>query len=125
VLFLYLHIHFHLKRSNDLEVYEIDDPSKDKLEEICDIRQPVIFDFEESEKMSYEDLMQGYEQVKSFFPEPKYKISMVHGKQKNLEKIINNLEKKKIKRIPKRKKETIGKKNSNLCHKKALQLMIS
>ncbi len=36
---------------------------------------------EESEKMSYEDLMQGYEQVKSFFPEPRYRISMVHGKQ--------------------------------------------
>jgi ATP-dependent DNA helicase RecG len=44
---------------------------------------------EESEKMSYEDLMQGYEQVKSFFPEPKYKISMVHGKQKNVEKETN------------------------------------
>jgi len=44
---------------------------------------------EESEKMSYEDLMQGYEQVKSFFPEPKYKISMVHGKQKNIEKDTN------------------------------------
>ena len=38
---------------------------------------------EESEKMSYEDLMQGYEQVKSFFPEPNYKISMVHGKMPN------------------------------------------
>jgi ATP-dependent DNA helicase RecG len=44
---------------------------------------------EESEKLSYEDLMQGYEQVKSFFPEPKYKISMVHGKQKNIEKQTN------------------------------------
>ncbi|MEY3538859.1 MAG: ATP-dependent helicase RecG [Bacteroidota bacterium] len=38
---------------------------------------------EESEKMSYEDLMQGYEQVKSYFPEPTYKISMVHGKMPN------------------------------------------
>jgi ATP-dependent DNA helicase RecG len=38
---------------------------------------------EESEKMSYEDLMQGYEQVKSYFPEPTYKISMVHGKMQN------------------------------------------
>ncbi len=37
---------------------------------------------EESEKMSYEDLMQGYEQVKSFFPEPSYSISMVHGRMK-------------------------------------------
>ena len=46
VLFIYLHIHFHLKTSNDLEVYEIEQGSKDKLEEICDLRQPVIFDFE-------------------------------------------------------------------------------
>ena len=45
VLFLYLHIFFHLKTSDDLEVYEIDQPSKDKLEEICDLRQPVVFDF--------------------------------------------------------------------------------
>jgi hypothetical protein len=52
VLFVYLHIQFHLKTSNDLEIYETDNPSKDKLEEICDIRQPVIFDFNtESEKI--------------------------------------------------------------------------
>ena len=44
---------------------------------------------EESEKMSYEDLMQGYEQVKSFFPEPKYKISMVHGRMTAEQKDIN------------------------------------
>ena len=44
-LFLYLHIQYHLKTSNDLEVYTIERPSKGKLEEICDIRQPVIFDF--------------------------------------------------------------------------------
>jgi len=30
VLFLYLHIIFHLKTSNDLEVYTIESPSKDK-----------------------------------------------------------------------------------------------
>jgi hypothetical protein len=45
VLFIYIHINFHLRTSDDLEVYEIDQPSKDKLEEICDIRQPVIFDY--------------------------------------------------------------------------------
>ena len=45
VLFVYLHIQFHLKTSNDLEIYEIDDVSKDKLEEICDLRQPVLFDY--------------------------------------------------------------------------------
>ena len=46
VLFIYLHVQFHLKTGEDLEMYEIDQPSKDKLEEICDIRQPVLFDFE-------------------------------------------------------------------------------
>jgi hypothetical protein len=46
VLFLYLHIQFHLKTSEDLEIYEVDQPSKERLEEICDIRQPVLFDFE-------------------------------------------------------------------------------
>ncbi|HYK45483.1 MAG TPA: ATP-dependent DNA helicase RecG [Parafilimonas sp.] len=35
---------------------------------------------EESEKLSYENLMAGYEQVKSFFPEHLYSISMVHGR---------------------------------------------
>ena len=38
---------------------------------------------EESEKLDYENLMQGYENVKAYFPEPKYWISLVHGKQKN------------------------------------------
>src|SRR5690606_33274832 len=35
---------------------------------------------EESEKLDYENLMKGYENVKSYFPEPKFWISMVHGK---------------------------------------------
>lgn len=35
---------------------------------------------EESEKLDYENLMKGYENVKSWFPEPKFWISMVHGK---------------------------------------------
>jgi len=46
VLFLYLHIYYHLKKCDDLEVYEIQQPSKERLEEICDLRQPVIFDYD-------------------------------------------------------------------------------
>ena len=46
ILFLYLHILFHVKTSDDLEVYEIEDVSKDKWEEICDVRQPVILSYE-------------------------------------------------------------------------------
>jgi ATP-dependent DNA helicase RecG len=44
---------------------------------------------EESSKMDYENLMKGFEEVKSFFPEPKYWISMVHGKQPALQKDTN------------------------------------
>ena len=45
VLFFYLHIQFHLKTSNDLEVYELDTPSKATLEEVCDLRQPACLSF--------------------------------------------------------------------------------
>ncbi|MEO6136617.1 MAG: ATP-dependent DNA helicase RecG [Ginsengibacter sp.] len=44
---------------------------------------------EESAKLDFENLMKGYEEVKAFFPEPKYYISMVHGKQKPQQKQIN------------------------------------
>ncbi len=44
---------------------------------------------EESDKMDYENLMKGYENVKAWFPEPKYWISMVHGRQKAEQKNLN------------------------------------
>ena len=51
-------------------------------EEIAKGRQAyIIFPLiEESEKLDYENLMDGYEHIKAFFPEPKYWISMVHGR---------------------------------------------
>jgi ATP-dependent DNA helicase RecG len=52
-------------------------------EEIKNGRQAyIIFPLiEESEKLDYENLFRGYENLKAWFPEPKYYISMVHGKQ--------------------------------------------
>ena len=44
---------------------------------------------EESEKMQYEDLMKGYENVKAWFPEPQYWISMVHGRMPADQKEVN------------------------------------
>lgn len=35
---------------------------------------------EESQKLDYENLKDGYEHVKAFFPEPKFRISMLHGR---------------------------------------------
>ena len=44
---------------------------------------------EESVKLDYENLMKGYENVKAYFPEPKYMISMVHGRQPAAQKDVN------------------------------------
>lgn len=48
VLFCYMHIYDNYYTSNDLEVYEIDKVSKDKLEEICNLKQPFLFNFDET-----------------------------------------------------------------------------
>lgn len=42
-LFIYIHINFHLKINNDLEIYDTDEINKEKLEEICDLKQPLLF----------------------------------------------------------------------------------
>lgn len=50
---------------------------------------------EESDKLDYENLMKGYENVKAYFPEPTYWISMVHGRQPadqkdtNMQRFVN------------------------------------
>lgn len=44
---------------------------------------------EESAKLDYENLMKGYENVKAYFPESKYWISMVHGRQPSKQKEMN------------------------------------
>jgi ATP-dependent DNA helicase RecG len=44
---------------------------------------------EESAKMDYENLMKGYENVKAYFPEPNFRISMVHGRQPGGQKEVN------------------------------------
>lgn len=51
---------------------------------------------EESEKVNYEDLMRGYEEVKSYFPEHKFTIAMLHGKmpadqkETNMQRFVKN-----------------------------------
>ena len=45
VLFFYIHINYHLKTNNDLEIYVMENPSKHHLSEICNLRQPVKFTY--------------------------------------------------------------------------------
>tara|TARA_A100001011_G_C14310027_1_gene845068 strand:- start:21 stop:899 length:879 start_codon:yes stop_codon:yes gene_type:complete len=62
VLFLYLHIYFHLKTSNDLEIFEVANLSKDRLEEICNLRQPITFmlDVNCFEKLKLNEVLNSY-----------------------------------------------------------------
>ena len=62
VLFIYLHIFYHLKTSDDLEVYELASISKERLEEICDLRQPLTFhlDISKFERLTKENILQNY-----------------------------------------------------------------
>ncbi len=41
---------------------------------------------QESEKMDYKDLMDGYASIERDFPKPKYQVSIVHGKMKSADK---------------------------------------
>ena len=58
---MYIHIVHQYKRSEDLEIYELDYSSNTHLQEVCDIKQPILFEYktvipEFYEKMNYEDL---------------------------------------------------------------------
>jgi ATP-dependent DNA helicase RecG len=82
-------------RTPVVTVHRLDDARPQVMEfvrsEIALGRQ-VYFIFpliEESEKLQYEDLMKGYENVKAWFPEPAYWISMVHGRMNAEQKEVN------------------------------------
>jgi len=46
VLCIYVHIVHQLKKSEDLEIYELDYISNSHLQEVCDIKQPVLFEYQ-------------------------------------------------------------------------------
>ena len=45
--FVYIHIRYHLKKINDIDIYDMGYVNKKKLEEVCVLRQPVTFLLEE------------------------------------------------------------------------------
>jgi len=56
VLFLYIHIAAQLKTSEDLEIYEMDYTNNQNLQEICELKQPVLFDFKPISPTFYENI---------------------------------------------------------------------
>ncbi len=68
--------------SNRLKVFRFIRDEIEKGRQIY-IVYPLI---QESEKMDYKDLMDGYESISREFPMPKYQISIVHGQMKSADK---------------------------------------
>jgi len=62
ILFFYIHIVHQYKRSEDLEIYELDYSSNKHLQEVCDVKQPILFEFKPVvptfyENLTYDDLL--------------------------------------------------------------------
>ena len=60
VLFVYIHIYHHIKTSNYLEIYEIENPSKDKLEDLIAMRQPLVINSISLNNMTIDYLKTNY-----------------------------------------------------------------
>jgi len=56
ILFLYLHLVEQYKRSEDLEVYEMDYTNNENLQEVCNIKQPVLFEYKTINGDFFEDI---------------------------------------------------------------------
>ena len=56
VLFLYIHITYQYKRSEDLEIYEIDYTDNIYLQEVCNVKQPILFEFKSIDEELFEQL---------------------------------------------------------------------
>lgn len=81
ILFLYLHIQYEYKINNELEVLSIDLPNKDKLEEICNLKQPTLFKY--------------YNKENGLILEEKYLLDNYHIYDLNVRNIKEEIDKEK------------------------------
>jgi len=47
IVFIYIHIVHQLKKGTDLEIYEMDYASNSQFQEVCNIKQPVLFKYDD------------------------------------------------------------------------------
>ena len=60
VLFVYLHITYEWKQSQDLEIYEMDFENNGQLQEVCNVKQPVLFEFRTVSPQFFEKMRLDY-----------------------------------------------------------------
>jgi hypothetical protein len=64
IFFLYIHITQQLKTSEDLEIYEMDYTTNSQLQEVCDLKQPVLFNYKTINPDLFENIT--YEKLDDF-----------------------------------------------------------
>jgi len=74
ILTLYFHIIYHLKKSNDLDIYETIYTNKQQLENICKLRQPIIFNYDFFPSCERETLL-------SSFPNKEINVTNVESRE--------------------------------------------
>lgn len=103
VLITYIHITHQYKRSEDLEIYEMDYTNNTQLQEICDVKQPVLFEFEpicpsvfqnvdlENISNSYGKEILNIKDTKDYYKSAKdSSVDSVHINCANTRKLFNN-----------------------------------
>lgn len=53
ILIVYLHIRFHLKVNNDLEVFNVNEHRKERITEICNLKQPFTFNYHNPKMLEF------------------------------------------------------------------------
>ena len=56
ILFIYIHITHQYKTSEDMEIYEMDYVSNEHLQDVCNIKQPVLFFYKSIHPEFFEEL---------------------------------------------------------------------
>jgi hypothetical protein len=79
VVFLYLHISFHLKISSETEVLQVDVETKRELEEACGLRQPLLFNYSISDNLQFSQNASVHDASGALFEE--WRNALNDGKQ--------------------------------------------
>ena len=83
ILFLYIHIIHQLKTSEDLEIYEMDYNTNSQLQEVCDVKQPVLFEFQSI----YPDIFENLSKEEIFSKYGTYDVKIKDNRDYNSENL--------------------------------------
>lgn len=82
---IYIHIYYHLKVSDDENIFEIDYTDKVNLEEVCDLRQPFTMKIENKLNFNVHDLKDKFKNILNIVQKKEIKIQEEKKQEDNNE----------------------------------------